>query len=77
MLAERPRHPNSRRLERATRNGLTIYFLPDEISQFGVWTNYPEADDALKIWIRQFQGKPQPQWRSYCQARGWSSVSWK
>jgi len=77
MLAEPPRHPSSRKLEKATRNSLTIYFVPDDFHQFGVWTNYLEADNALKIWIRQFQGKPTAHWRSYCKSRGWNSIIWQ
>jgi len=76
MLADRPRHPHSVQLVKASRNGINIYFIPDEVDQFGTWTNYPEADTALKIWMRQFQDKPPAQWRSYCQSRGFKSVTW-
>ena len=77
MLAERPRHPNSRKVEKATRDGINIYFLPDEVHQFGVWTNYPEAEAALQIWLRQFQDKPTAHWQGYCKSRGWNAVIWQ
>jgi hypothetical protein len=74
MLAERPRFP--RELTKATRNHQTIYFVPDEVTSFGIWKSYDDAHAALSTWLRQFQGKPPAQWRSYCSARGWKSVEW-
>lgn len=73
MLADRPHH--NTKLQKSVRFGRKIFFIPDELHSFGVWTTYFEAEEALKIWATRYYARPS-EWRSYCRARGWRSVEW-
>ncbi|MBD2653119.1 hypothetical protein H6G45_06380 [Synechocystis sp. FACHB-383] len=80
MLTDRPKYPDRRpelvKTHIASRyGGFTVYFLPDNL-KFGRWTNLAEAEEALKIWEKNFTCQPVEPWQKYCQSRGYKSVSW-
>ena len=75
MLADRPKHnPGHQLVQSMRQNKEIIYFVPDCL-EFGIWKVGGEACQAFPVWLSRFQGK-NPQWRSYCDGRGWQSVEW-
>jgi hypothetical protein len=74
MLAERPQRPPQHEITQIKRGFRTFYIIPDCLG-FGYWHSYSDAKEAKQIWESRYQSHS-AKWRSYCEARGWSSVTW-